>query len=70
MNRPGHCTDNAFVESFFHTLKAEFFRGSIFRATEELRRGIASYIDQFYNRQRLHSGIGYLSPEQFEKSYD
>ncbi len=70
MNRPGHCTDNAFVESFFHTLKAEFFRGSTFRATEELRRGIASYIDQFYNRQRLHSGIGYLSPEQFEKSYD
>lgn len=63
-------TDNAFVESFFHTLKAEFFRGCTFSSTEELRRGIASYINQFYNPKRLHSGIGYLSPEQFEKNYD
>jgi len=66
MNRPRQCTDNAFVESFFHTLKAEFFRGSSFRSTQELRRGIASYINEFYNPRRLHSGIDYLSPEQFE----
>jgi len=66
MNRPRHCTDNAFVESFFHTFKAEFFRGSRFRSTEELRRGIASYINEFYNPKRLHSGLNYLSPEQYE----
>jgi len=67
MNRPGHCTDNAFVESFFHTLKAEFFRGCTFRSTEALRRGIVGYINQFYNCRRIHSGIGYLSPEQYER---
>ena len=67
MNRPGHCTDNAFVESFFHTLKAEFFRGCTFKSTEALRRGIVGYINQFYNCRRIHSGIGYLSPEQYER---
>ncbi len=67
MNRPGKCTDNAIVESFFHTLKVEFFRGTTFTSTEELRRGIAGYINHFYNRRRMHSGIGYLSPEQFEQ---
>ncbi len=67
MNRPGQCTDNAIVESFFHTLKAEFFRGSTFNSTKELRRGIAGYINHFYNRKRIHSGIGYLSPEQYER---
>ncbi len=66
MNRPGQCTDNAIVESFFHTFKAEFFRGRTFTTTEELRRGISGYINHFYNRKRMHSGIGYLSPEQFE----
>lgn len=67
MNRPHYCTDNAFVESFFHTFKAEFFRGSAFRSTKELKRGIAGYIDEFYNPRRLHSGINYLSPEQVEE---
>jgi len=67
MNRPGKCTDNAIVESFFHTFKAEFYRGSTFASTAELRRGIFGYINHFYNRKRIHSGIGYLSPEQFEQ---
>lgn len=67
MNRPGKCTDNAIVESFFHTLKTEFFRGRTFTSTEKLRSGISGYINHFYNRKRIHSGIGYLSPEQFEQ---
>lgn len=68
MNRPGRTTDNAYAESFFHTLKAEFFRGRCFTTTQELRRGLAGYINHFYNRQRMHSGIGYYSPEECERS--
>lgn len=67
MNRPGQTTDNAIVESFFHTLKAEFFRGKFFASVRELRQGLAGYINHFYNRQRMHSGIGYHSPEQYEQ---
>ncbi len=66
MNRPGQTTDNAYAESFFHTLKAEFFRGRCFNTTWELRQGLAGYINHFYNRQRMHSGIGYRSPEEYE----
>jgi len=67
MNRPGQTTDNAFVESFFHTLKAEFFRGRLFRSMQELRAGLSGYINHFYNRQRMHSGIDYYSPEEYER---
>ena len=66
MNRPGQTADNAYVESFFHTLKAEYFRGRWFNTTQELRQGLAGYINHFYNRQRMHSGIGYCSPEEYE----
>jgi transposase InsO family protein len=67
MNRPGQTTDNAYAESFFHTLKAEFFRGRCFNTIQELRRGLAGYINHFYNRQRMHSGLGYCSPEEYER---
>ncbi len=67
MNRPGKTTDNAFVESFFNTLKAEYYRGRIFTSMQELRHGLAGYINHFYNRQRMHSGIGYHSPEEYEQ---
>lgn len=67
MNRPGQTTDNAFVESFFHTLKAEYYRGRSFASMQELRHGLAGYINHFYNRQRMHSGIGYHSPEEYEQ---
>lgn len=67
MNRPGQTTDNAYVESFFHTLKAEYFRGRWFNNTQELRQGLAGYINHFYNRQRMHSGIGYRSPDEYEQ---
>lgn len=55
------------VESFFHTLKAEFFRGKFFASVRELRQGLAGTINHFYNRQRMHSGIGHHSPEEYEK---
>ena len=67
MNRPGQCTDNAHVESFFHTLKCESLHGRVFRSEQELRLVLAGYINQFYNQTRLHSGIGYASPVEYEQ---
>lgn len=67
LNRPGHCTDNAFMESFFHSLKAELIRGAIYRSATELRRALVTYINQFYNSVRLHSGLDYRSPIEFEQ---
>jgi len=67
VNRPGYCTDNAFMESFFHTLKGELIRGTHYRSQEELRQSLSSYINQFYNPIRLHSGLDYLSPIEYEQ---
>ena len=67
VNRPGHCTDNAFMESFFHSLKAELIRGTLYRSAKELRRALINYINQFYNSVRLHSGLDYRSPIEFEQ---
>jgi len=47
INRPGHCTDNAFMESFFHSLKAEPIRGTIYRKATELRRALSTYINVY-----------------------
>ena len=66
-NRLGHYTDNAHMESFYHSLKGELIRGSKYRSGEDLKSALSSYIDGFYNRSRLHSGIGYMSPINFEK---
>ena len=59
VNRLGVCTDNAHMESFFHSLKAELIRGRTFKTEKELRIALNSYINQVYNHKRLHSGIGY-----------
>lgn len=67
VNRPGYCTDNAFMESFYHSLKAELIRGTIFICAGYLRRAIKDYINTFYNQVRLHSGLGYLSPIEYER---
>jgi len=66
VNRPGKCTDNASMESFFHSLKAELIRGTGFEDAQELRRSLSLYINTFYNEVRLHSGIGYKSPMKYE----
>ena len=67
MSRKGDCWDNAPMESFFHTLKTELVNYSRFKTREEAKRAIYEYIEIFYNRKRLHSSLGYLSPEEFEK---
>lgn len=66
MNRPGCCTDNAEVESFFHSLKADIIRGNKFETVAKLRAKLKGYMDFFYNRQRLHSSLGYKTPAEFE----
>jgi len=66
MSRRGDCYDNAVVESFFKTLKAELVYHEHYATREQARRSIFEYLEVFYNRKRLHSSLGYLSPEQFE----
>mgnify|MGYP003624209111 FL=1 len=65
-NRLGYCTDNAHMESFYHSLKGELIRGRRFNSDKELRLALSSYIDGFYNRTRLHSGIEYTNPINYE----
>jgi putative transposase len=66
MSRSGNVYDNAPMESFFAWLKSELVHGRRFRTRQEARSAIFDYIEIFYNRQRLHSSLGYLSPMQFE----
>ena len=68
MSRLGNCYDNAVMESFFHSLKVELVHHDDYRTRDEARSAIFDYIEIFYNRQRKHSSIGYLSPEAFEES--
>jgi putative transposase len=69
MSRKGNCWDNAVTESFFGTLKTEFVQPRIFTTREIAKAAIAEWIKTFYNRKRLHSAIGYLSPVNFEEKY-
>lgn len=66
MSRPANPYDNAACESFMRTLKAEEIRASCYRDIEHLRECLAEFIDEYYNKQRLHSALGYQSPETFE----
>ena len=68
MSRTGNCYDNAVMESFFSTLKTECVTGQ-FESRVHARRAIFEYIEVWYNRQRLHSSLGYLSPVQFEQKF-
>jgi transposase InsO family protein len=67
MSRKGECLDNAVAESFFATLKAELTEGRTWRTRAEAAQVIFEWIEVFYNRQRLHSGLGYLSPTGYEE---
>ncbi len=58
--------DNAHMESFFSRFKAEMLEGGAFRTAEDARSEIFEYIEMYYNTQRLHSSIGYLSPNDLE----
>ena len=66
MTRGGAPCDNAHMESFFHSLKADVIHGVRFSADGELRRCIKKYV-QYYNNDRLHSSLGYLSPVAYER---
>ena len=66
MSRKGNCWDNAPMESFFGTLKTELVHQRDYPTRDDARRDLFDYIEGFYNRQRLHSALGYLSPAQFE----
>ena len=63
----GNCYDNAAVESFFHTLKAECTNHSTYQTREHAKQEIFDYVMRFYNSQRKHSYIDYMAPLQFEK---
>jgi len=69
MSRRGNCYDNAFAESFFSTLKKELIYRNEFKTKEEAKRAIFEYIECWYNRKRLHSSIGYVTPMKYEELY-
>ena len=69
MSRKGNCYDNAPAESFFASLKRELVYRTTFATREEARMAIFEWIAVWYNRKRLHSAIGYVSPEEFERHY-
>lgn len=66
MSKKGDCFDNAVAESFFGALKTELVYQEKFRTKEEARLKVFDYIETFYNAKRLHSYLGYLSPNEFE----
>jgi transposase InsO family protein len=68
MSRKGDCWDNAVVESFFGTLKSERVHWRSYQTREEARADIVEYITMFYNSRRLHSYLGYQSPDDFERN--
>jgi transposase InsO family protein len=66
MSRRGNCYDNAVTESFFGTFKTEWAYHEQYQTHVQARASVFEYIEVFYNRQRRHSSLGYLSPEAFE----
>ena len=68
MSAKGDCWDNAMMESFFHTLKVELIRDEAFQSRADASAAVFEYIEVFYNRQRLHSSLGFTSPADYERS--
>ena len=69
MGSVGDCYDNAMAESFFATLECELLSRSSFPTHTQARTALFDFIEVFYNRQRRHSALGYLSPETFERRF-
>jgi putative transposase len=67
MSRPANPYDNASCESFMKTLKQEEIYANRYNNLEQLRANIEEFIEEYYNRQRLHSALGYRPPEEFEQ---
>jgi putative transposase len=70
MSEVGQCWDNAPVESFFGRLKCEVAPGEVFATRDQARAAIFEYLEVFYNRVRRHSSLGFLSPVEFERTYN
>ena len=68
MSRKGNCYDNAMMESFWATLKAECFADGKPPTRQDAKLQVFDYIEGFYNRTRLHSSLGYQSPLAFERT--
>ena len=66
LSRPRQCWDNAVAESFFSSLKEELIHRQSWATRAQVRRAIVDYIEVFFNRRRLHSSLGYLSPAEYE----
>lgn len=66
MSRKGNCWDNAHCESFFHSLKTELVYRTNFKTRKEATQAIFEWIEIWYNRQRLHSALEYMSPQDYE----
>ncbi|MNI26422.1 Integrase core domain protein [compost metagenome] len=69
MSRRGNCYDNACIESFHSILKRELIYRTKFQTPKEAQNQLFRYIEFFYNRKRIHSKLGYLSPDRFEALY-
>jgi putative transposase len=69
MSAKGNCYDNAAMESWNHSLKVEAIHGERFATREQAKAHVFDYIEVDYNRNRLHSTLGYVSPEQFELAH-
>lgn len=67
MSRSGNVWDNAAMESFFSSMKTERTARKVYRTRDQARADVFDYIERFYNPQRRHSTIGYLSPMEFER---
>ena len=69
MSRKGECLDNAVAESFFGTLKNELVHHEDYRTRADARQSIFEYIEVFYNRQRRHAFLNYMTPVEYEAKY-
>jgi putative transposase len=65
MSRRGHCLDNAVAESFFHSLKTERVKRKVYATRSEAKANLFDNIEVFYNRTRLHSHLGHVSPDEY-----
>ncbi|MFE2473034.1 integrase core domain-containing protein [Streptomyces mirabilis] len=70
VGRTGVCWDNAMAESFFGALKNELVHRTTFPTRAHAHRAIVRYIEIFYNRKRLHSGLGYKTPSEVHAEYE
>ena len=68
MSRKGNCWDNAPMESFFGTLKTELVHECEYPDWHAARRDLFAYIEGYYNRRRIHSALGYITPEQADRT--